>query len=157
MRGISISLAVLLSFLIVATSISASTCNMACCLRRSHSQQSGGAAAAAVEEFSMPMSGHYMWPQMEMTAEPAAHESDPETDRARRPAAEMPCNHEPCSQSTIIATRQSGDRSPRASPCWNAASSLKPLNPEIVLHREYLESPPPNYLAGDRFVTILRI
>jgi hypothetical protein len=59
MAGVKSSLAMLLSLLTVATSLSASTCDLACWLRPAHSNCHGVGSGAAVKEMAMS-GGMYM-------------------------------------------------------------------------------------------------
>jgi hypothetical protein len=185
MRGITTSLAVLLSLLLVSVPVSTWTCEVHCSLRQAHSDCHTSATASKDDTaMSMPpgmdmgsdhsespmgpdsvmkaISGHSMSmsPQQTMTTERFEHATKPAIETGTvhgHPRSVPSCTHGTCSQVLASASPPGADHSQPNSLHRVAITISSPVNFWITLHWIGSGTPPPKPLGGDRLVTTLRI
>jgi hypothetical protein len=185
MRGITSSLAALLSLLLVSAPVSAWACDMSCSSHQAHSDCHASATPSENDTaISMPAGMDMGSDQSESptgsdTVMSAARDRSmsmsPQQEMARRhfeqatkPATRTDtlhdhskgmssCTHETCSQLSTSASPPGSDPSQPDSLHWLAVSISSPVNLFVSFHWVQLGTPPPKILAVAHLTTTLRI
>jgi len=186
-RGITTSLAALLSLLLVSAPVSSWACDVSCSSHQAHSDCHASATTSKDDmAMSMPMPpgmdmgsdqskspmgsdtvmgavpGHIMSmsPQQEMAPRRFEGAAKPATRTGTmhdHSKGMSSCAHETCSQLSISASPPGADHSQPNSPHRLAVSLSSPENLLVSFHWVRLGTPPPKLLAADRLITTLRI
>lgn len=162
MRRITSSLAALLSFLVVSTSVSASACDLSCWLRQAHSDCHTVSSATSDRPTAMSMPAEMDKGSMNMGSDPSANTTGIGVSMTGVPVHPMSmfpqaCTHETCSQVLASASPASADHSRHNSLHRIAINIATPVNLLPGFHLISHGTSPPKTLAIDPLVTSLRI
>src|ERR1017187_3718868 len=135
------ALAALLSVLMVATSVSATTCDLTCWLRQGHSDCHSVGSVAAVKGTNMSIpgdmdmsSGHGEGVTGSGTSVNPMPCHSMSSDMADHSTALSPCPHELCGQISASTPPPSGGQSQCNSLHWTTIVILSPVNLGMGLH-----------------------
>ena len=186
MRGITSSLAALLSLLLVSAPVSAWACDVSCSSHQAHSDCQASATTTkddtamsmppgmdmGSEQSETPIASYTVMaatPSHSMSMSPQQEMATRQLQLAMKPATNTgtmhdhskgmySCTHETCSQLSTSASPPGADHSQPNSLHSLAVSISSPVNFLASFHWVQLGTPPPKLLlASDRLTTTLRI